>query len=230
MSTVNNDRTALDPTAGTMAGVDARNKSAMAETEDRFLIMLITQLRNQDPLNPMDNAQVTTQMAQMSTVAGIQQLNNTLLAVAGQMDVSQSMQAANLIGKQVLVPGSKVSLGTSQDGEKVAMPYGIDLVSGATSTVVQIKDSSGKVVREYDLGAKDAGVYSLEWDGLDNDGSPLADGSYTVSVLASNDGTAVTASPLTHGKVDSVAYTSSGLMLDLGLAGSFSLLDIRKIM
>ncbi len=219
MSTVNNDRTALDPTAGTMAGVDARNKSAMAETEDRFLTMLITQLRNQDPLNPMDNAQVTTQMAQMSTVAGIQQLNNTLLAVAGQMDVSQSMQAANLIGKQVLVPGSKVSLGTSQDGEKVAMPYGIDLVSGATSTVVQIKDSSGKVVREYDLGAKDAGVYSLEWDGLDNDGSPLADGSYTV-----------TASPLTHGKVDSVAYTSSGLMLDLGLAGSFSLLDIRKIM
>lgn len=122
MSTVNNDRTALDPTAGTMAGVDARNKSAMAETEDRFLTMLITQLRNQDPLNPMDNAQVTTQMAQMSTVAGIQQLNNTLLAVAGQMDVSQSMQAANLIGKQVLVPGSKVSLGTSQDGEKVACP------------------------------------------------------------------------------------------------------------
>ena len=82
MSTVNNDRNVLDPTAGAMAGVDARNKSAMAETEDRFLTMLITQLRNQDPLNPMDNAQVTTQMAQMSTVAGIQQLNTTLLAVA----------------------------------------------------------------------------------------------------------------------------------------------------
>ncbi|XOT97391.1 flagellar hook capping FlgD N-terminal domain-containing protein, partial [Alcaligenes pakistanensis] len=108
MSTVNNDRNVLDPTSGAMAGIDARNKSAMAETEDRFLTMLITQLRNQDPLNPMDNAQVTTQMAQMSTVAGIQQLNTTLMAVAGQMDVSQSMQAANLIGKEVLVPGEKV--------------------------------------------------------------------------------------------------------------------------
>lgn len=230
MSTVNNDRKAVDPTAGAMAGVDARNKSAMAETEDRFLTMLITQLRNQDPLNPMDNAQVTSQMAQMSTVSGIQQLNNTLLAVAGQMDVSQSMQAANLIGKDVLVPGEKVLLGSSQEGEKVAMPFGIDLVSGTTSTLVQIKDSSGKVVREFDLGAQKSGVYSMEWDGKDNDGSPLADGSYTVSVLASNDGNAVTASPLTHGMVDSVAYTSSGLMLDLGLAGTFSLLDIRKIM
>lgn len=230
MSTVNNDRTALDPTAGAMAGIDARNKSAMAETEDRFLTMLITQLRNQDPLNPMDNAQVTTQMAQMSTVAGIEKLNTTLMAVAGQMDVSQSMQAANLIGKEVLVPGEKVALGTSQEGEKVAMPFGIDLVSGTTSTKIFIKDSSGKVVREFDEGPMKAGVYSKEWDGLDNDGLPLADGAYTVSVLASNDGNAVTASPLTHGKVDSVAYTSSGLMLDLGLAGSFSLLDIRKIM
>ena len=160
MSTVNNDRTALDPTAGAMAGVDARNKSAMAETEDRFLTMLITQLRNQDPLNPMDNAQVTTQMAQMSTVAGIEKLNSTLMAVAGQMDVSQSMQAANLIGKEVLVPGEKVALGTSSEGEKVATPFGIDLVSGTTSTKIFIKDSSGKVVREFDEGPMKAGVYS----------------------------------------------------------------------
>lgn len=230
MSTVNNNRDVIDPYAGATGATDARNKSVMAETEDRFLTMLITQLRNQDPLNPMDNAQVTTQMAQMSTVAGIQQLNNTLLAVAGQMDVSQSMQAANLIGKNVLVPGEKVLLGSNAEGEKTATPFGMDLVSGTTSTTVHIKDSSGKVVREFNLGAKDSGVYSLEWDGLDNEGLPVADGSYTVSVLASNDGNAVTASALTHGKVDSVAYTSSGLMLDLGLAGSFSLLDIRKIM
>ncbi len=70
----------------------------------------------------------------------------------------------------------------------------------------------------------------MEWDGLDNDGLPLADGAYTAKVLASNDGEAVTAEALTYGKVGSVAYTSTGLKLDLGLAGSYSLLDIRKIM
>ncbi|HLT99229.1 MAG TPA: flagellar hook capping FlgD N-terminal domain-containing protein, partial [Burkholderiaceae bacterium] len=66
----------------------------LADTQERFMTMLITQLKNQDPMNPMDNAQITSQVAQLSTVTGINQLNQTLLALAGQLDVSQSMQAA----------------------------------------------------------------------------------------------------------------------------------------
>lgn len=227
MSTVNNN---VDASAAALGMASAQSKNLMADTQDRFLTLLVTQLRNQDPLNPMDNAQVTSQIAQLSTVNGITQLNNTLMAVAGQMDVTQSMQAAGLIGKDVLVPGSKVLLGSDAEGGKVATPFGIDLAGSSTTTKVQILDSSGKVVREYDKGALKAGVYSMEWDGLDNDGLPLADGAYTVQVLASNDGEAVTSEALTYGKVGSVAYTSSGLKLDLGLAGSYSLLDIRKIM
>lgn len=227
MSTVNNN---VDASAAALGMASAQSKNLMADTQDRFLTLLVTQLRNQDPLNPMDNAQVTSQIAQLSTVNGITQLNNTLMAVAGQMDVTQSMQAAGLIGKDVLVPGSKVLLGSDAEGGKVATPFGIDLAGSSTTTKVQILDSSGKVVREYDMGALKAGVYSMEWDGLDNDGLPLADGAYTAKVLASNDGEAVTAEALTYGKVGSVAYTSTGLKLDLGLAGSYSLLDIRKIM
>src|SRR5699024_5328398 len=90
----------------------AQNQDIMDSTQDRFLTLLVTQLRNQDPLSPIDNAQVTSQTAQLSTVNGIKQLNNTLLALSGQMDISQSMQAANLIGKSTLVPGTKVSLGS----------------------------------------------------------------------------------------------------------------------
>ncbi|WP_341667043.1 flagellar hook capping FlgD N-terminal domain-containing protein [Alcaligenes sp. SDU_A2] len=228
MTTVNNN---VDPaTAAAMGMANAQNKSLMADTQDRFLTLLVTQLRNQDPLNPMDNAQVTSQIAQMSTVNGITQLNNTLMAVAGQIDVTQSMQAAGMIGKEVLVPGAKIRLGSDADGQKVATPFGVDLTSATSSTLVQVLDSSGKVVREYDLGAKPAGVYALEWDGKDTGGQPLADGAYTTKVLASNDGQAVTAETLTYGKVGSVDYTSGGLKLDLGLAGSYSLLDIRKIM
>ncbi len=207
----------------------AQSQNVMADTQDRFLTLLVTQLQNQDPLNPLDNAQVTSQIAQMSTVSGITQLNNTLLAITGQMDVTQSMQAAGLIGKDVLVPGSKVLLGGGE-GEKVATPFGVDLYKPATSVDVQILDSSGKVVRTLEQGPLAAGVYSIEWDGLDDQGNALADGSYSMQVVALNEGEPVMAETLSYGKVNSVAYTSSGLQLDLGLAGSHSLLDIRKIM
>jgi len=209
------------------------SKGLMGETQDRFLTMLVTQLKNQDPMNPMDNAQVTTQIAQLSTVNGINQLNNTLLALSGQLDVGQSMQAASLIGKGVLVPGGKISLGTDpNDPEvRVATPFGVDMVSSVSKVVVSILDESGKVVRKIEMGPQEAGVLSLEWDGNDDAGVPLADGKYTFKVAAMNkDGEPVPVEALTYGKVESVAYTSSGLRLEMGLAGSASLLDVRKIM
>ncbi|WP_066454299.1 flagellar hook capping FlgD N-terminal domain-containing protein [Castellaniella caeni] len=216
--------------AGTLA--NAQSNSLMGDTQDRFLTLLVTQLQNQDPLNPMDNAEVTSQIAQLSTVQGIQQLNNTLLALSGQMDMSQSLQAANLIGKDILYPGDKISLGTdAETGAKVATPFGIDLMSGAAKVKVSILDSTGKAVREIDLDATDAGVYPLNWDGLDAAGAPVPDGAYTVQVAASDDkGQAVSADALTAGHVNSIAYTTEGLKLNLALGDKISLLDIRQVM
>ncbi len=227
--------TTVSGTAATNAATlaSAQNKSLMGDTQDRFLTLLVTQLQNQDPLNPMDNAQVTSQIAQLSTVNGIQQLNNTLLALSGQMDMSQSLQAASLIGKQVLVPGAKVSLGSDPADPtiKSATPFGIDLISGSAKTTVSIVDASGTLVRKLDLGALDAGVYPLAWDGKDGAGAPVADGAYSIQVAAVDaDGQPVSAQALSSGTVGSVAYTSEGLKLDLGLAGKVSLLDIRQIM
>lgn len=206
----------------------------MGDTEERFLTMLITQLQNQDPMNPMENDQITSQLAQLSTVQGIQQLNDTLLALSGQMDMSQSMQAANLIGKDVLVPGSKIAVGTDATNPdvKVATPFGIDLMSPATDVKVRILDGSGRMVREMEVDITEVGVYSLEWDGLDDSGLPVPDGAYHVEVVATTgeNNAPVAAEALRSGLVNSVAYTTQGLRLDLGLAGDYSLLDIRKIM
>ncbi len=227
MTTVNNVNNANNP-----AGMAAyqQNRDLMGDTQDRFLTLLVTQLQNQDPLNPMDNAQVTSQMAQLSTVNGINQLNNTLLALSGQMDVSQSMQAAGLIGKGVLVPGNKISLGVTDD-VATATPFGVDIISPAAKVVVSIMGPDGQLVRKIDLGSKEAGVYSVEWDGLGEGGTKLVEGKYTVEVAAlDSNGQPVAAEALTHGTVSSVAYTSGGLRIDMGLAGSYSLLDIRKIM
>ncbi len=235
MTTVNSTTDSNAAGAQAFAKVSGgAGQEMVAGTQDQFLTLLVTQLRNQDPLNPMDNAEVTSQIAQLSTVNGITQLNNTLLALSGQMDLSQSMQAANLIGKDVLVPGSKVSLGSStQDGvtTKVATAFGVDVISPAAKVVVTITDGGGKAVRQIQLDPQPAGVLNLQWDGKDDSGLPLADGAYVVQVAAMDaDGNPVPAEALTSGRVSSVSYASSGLQLDLGLAGTHSLFDIRKIM
>jgi flagellar basal-body rod modification protein FlgD len=213
------------------AMANAQANSMMGDTQDRFLTLLVTQLQNQDPLNPMDNAEVTSQIAQLSTVNGIQQLNNTLLALSGQMDMSQSLQAAGLIGKDILYPGEKVSLGSDPvSGDKTATPFGIDLMSGAAKTTVSITDAAGKVVRKIELDAHDAGVYPLSWDGLDDAGAPAPDGAYTVQVTASDDkGQPVSVAALTSGRINSVAYTTEGLKLNLALGDKISLLDVRQV-
>lgn len=219
--------------AAALAAANASTANVMSDTQNQFLTLLVTQLQNQDPLNPMDNAEVTSQIAQLSTVNGITQLNNTLLALTGQMDVSQSMQAANLIGKGVLVPGTKVSLGSDPDDPtiKQSTPFGVDIISPATKVIVTITDASGKAVRQMDLGALPVGVHSVSWDGKGDGGVPLTDGAYNIKVSALDaDGSPVSADALTYGTVSSVQYASTGPMIDLGLAGSYSLLDIRKIM
>lgn len=208
----------------------AANQNLLADTQERFLTLLVTQLRNQDPLNPMDNDQITSQVAQLSTVTGINQLNQTLLALSGQLDVSQSMQAANLIGKEILVPGTDVRVGTGEAGTHVTH-FGMELLSPAAGVRVNILDGSGKAVRTLELDAHQAGVYSLQWDGTDSTGATVPDGRYSVQVTAFDFNDApVAAGSLTSGKVTSVASSSGGVKLDLGLAGSFLLDDVRKIM
>lgn len=226
---------AIDEIYGPSASAALRmqNNNLTSDIEDRFLTLLVTQLQNQDPLNPMDNAEVTSQMAQLSTVTGIQQLNNTMLALSGQLDMSQSLQASNLIGKDILYPGQKISVGSNPEDEtlKSVTPFGIDLISPATQVTVTIMDKSGKPVYTEEMGPQSSGVYPMNWDGTDDKGLPLPDGSYSIEVKAVNEnGRQVAAEALTYGHVNSVAYTTEGLRLNLAKGEKISLLDIRQVM
>ncbi|ARP94317.1 flagellar hook capping FlgD N-terminal domain-containing protein [Bordetella genomosp. 13] len=206
--------------------------SAAQEIQDQFLTLLVTQLRNQDPLNPMQNAELTSQLAQISTVEGITNLNNTLLAISGQVDVSQSMNAAALIGRGVLVPGNEIALGTdAQDATKrSATPVGIDLQADAAEVEVKVLDSAGNVVRTMKLGKQDTGVLDVTWDGKNDGGQDVADGKYTFTVAATDaEGKRVEADALQYGLVNGVAYGTNGLRLQLGMGKQASMLDIRKI-
>ena len=198
--------------------------SQLAATQDRFLALLVAQMKNQDPLNPMDNAQVTSQMAQLSTVSGINQLNATVQALSASMASAQSLQAASMIGHAALVPGTQIDLMKGQSDAAV------ELTQPADKVTVTISDSKGNVVRTLQLGAQDAGVINFKWDGMDNTGTAVADGAYKFSATAVLGGKSSTPTTLSYGLVSSVSLTSNGAMLNMGTLGEVGLDAVRQIL
>lgn len=204
-------------------GAAAKN-STVAETQDRFLKLLVTQMKNQDPLNPMDNAQVTSQMAQLSTVTGIDKLNVTLQALSDSMMTNQSMQAAAMIGHAVLVPGKGVDMANGKGFG------GIDLAQSADTVDIAIYDQAGALVRNFSLGAQSSGLVNWQWDGRDNSGVSMADGTYTFTVDATRAGKKVDAATLQFGMVNSVTQGKQGVELTVGSLGGVALSQVRQIL
>jgi flagellar basal-body rod modification protein FlgD len=196
-----------------------------AESEQRFLKLLVTQLNNQDPLNPLDNAQLTSQLAQMSTVSGIEKLNSAFQSLLAQSGSSQVLQSANLIGRTVLVPGNDLALKPGVD-----VPFAVDVTGAADTVKVSITNAAGEVVRNFDLGALPPGVKTLSWDGLADNGAPVVAGVYTVNVGALGGDSKIVANALTYAKVSSVAQQGNGVSLDLGAGRKASLSDVKLIL
>jgi len=199
------------------------SKSDTAATQDRFLSLLMAQLKNQDPLNPLDNAQVTSQLAQLSTVQGIEDMNKNLQALAASLGTNQVTQAANLIGHGVLVPGDSIS---PTELENV---LGFELSRPADKVTAGIFDTSGKLVRSFDLGARQDGANMLAWDGLTDAGVPAAAGQYQFKIEAVQGGKPVSATALNLGMVNSVSQSSQGVQLNLTGRDSVGYADIRQI-
>jgi len=207
-----------DSTGVSGSTVGATN--AIKAQEDRFLKLLVAQMKNQDPLNPLDNAQVTSQMAQLSTVTGIEKLNATLAAFTK----SQSFDAVGMIGHYVVVPGSALAL---SGGVGTA---GVELPADADSVKVSIYDEDKKLVRQLDLGAQEAGPLMFAWDGRNDAGTALADGVFSFAVTATAEGKSVSPVGLTVGLVKSVLMDASGAALSVQDVGEVDLGDIRQVL
>ncbi|TXI24761.1 MAG: flagellar hook assembly protein FlgD [Nitrosomonas sp.] len=199
-------------------------KKEEIDPQDRFLKLLVTQMKNQNPLKPLDNAEVTSQIAQISTVTGIEKLNTTLQSLVSDANSRRSLEAATMIGREVLVPGSIMKL---EDGEGLA---GIELTEGADKVTMTIKDSAGVKVREIDLGAKAAGINPIIWKGDTESGAAAANGNYKFTVSAWRDGQEINVTPLAVGKVESVSTSDKGPTLDVGDLGHVNLSDIKQIL
>lgn len=199
-------------------------KSVAEEAQDRFMTLLVTQMKNQDPLNPLDNAQVTSQLAQLSTVTGIDKLNESLIGLMGSYQASQSMQAANMIGHGVLAPGSGVGL---VEGQAL---LGVELTTPVDKLRVTIFDANGREVRKLDLGAQQPGTIPVAWDGKTEDGTTLEDGNYTFKVEAMLGSEKMEATALQFGMVASVSTNAQGVKLSVPGMGEVKFTDVRQIL
>lgn len=189
-----------------------------------FLELLTAQLQNQNPMEPISNSDFLGEMAQFSTVSGIGDLNTAFTSLASQLTSSQSLQAANLVGHQVLVPSSTGELGSSGG------LMGAVEVSSSGPVTVQIRDSSGALVRTLDLGTQAAGLASFSWDGKDAGGSACPAGSYSISAQVGNASGSAAATVDVAATVQSVSLGSDGLSLQLYGLGSVAFSDVRQIL
>lgn len=187
--------------------------SSAEGVEDRFLTLLVTQMQNQDPLNPMENAELTSQLAQINTVKGISSLNTTMEKLLTSYSDALSMQSSALIGKNILSAGNKLPLGES------GAIGGFNLAGDVDQAVVTITDSKGVKVNQLSLGELKSGVNDFYWDGKDADGKALDQGDYSFSVAATQGGKSVNATALQLGMVSALVRSSNGFQLEL-LGGS----------
>jgi flagellar basal-body rod modification protein FlgD len=209
---------------GLLGGAAAKKDEAQ-DINDRFLKLLVAQMKNQDPLNPLDNAQVTSQMAQINTVTGINNLNTTVGKLLEQFTGLQALQAAQLAGRDVLVSGNRLQVGAEGPGIGA-----VELASGASSVEVDIRDANGLLVRTLDLGALDAGTTRLNWDGRTDAGVAAAPGSYTFAARGSDGGKELAVSALMTARVEGVRVENGAVQLVLAGLGSVAYADIKQIL
>lgn len=221
LNSSNFDYSTLNPTSSTTT--TATGNSAV-EIQNRFLTLLTTQLRAQDPMNPMDNSQMTSQMAQISTVSGLEGVNSAVKAMTESQAASQSLLATMLIGRQVLSPNKTLTLA---DGKAVGT---IEFAKPADAVSVTVRNSAGAVVDSFEMGAQKAGQFVFSWDGKGTDGSTQAAGDYTFEVNATAAGVAVNATMMAPTKVTSVAWDKGVPMFVVSSGARLPVSDIRQIL
>jgi len=201
-------------TAATLGGTD-------------FLTLMLAQLKNQDPTSPVDSNTFLTQLAQLSEVQGITQLNTSFSSLSSSVSAGQALQASSLLGHQALVTSS-----TAQLAANGTVSGAVNVPQSTSSVVLSIADSGGNVVRTIGLGAQSAGLANYSWDGKESNGAQAPAGTYTLSVAcAGQTKTSTAATTLVNGTVESVSMGagSAGLTLNVAGVGSVAFSSLQQI-
>lgn len=201
------------PSAQSLLQGDPANQEESQDVmgKDDFLQLLVTQLKTQDPMNPMEDQEFAAQLAQFSSLEQLMNLNESFSNQSAISERLNSSMAADLLGKEVQTMGNAIEW--TGDGE---VPLSFNLDSPASDVKIVVHDSTGQSVFEQDVGSLNDGFHEFAWDGMDADGNEVPNGSYTFSVEAiGSDGESVEVSPFVNGTVDRVTFGSGGPMLQI---------------
>lgn len=224
MSTVGSTSQTTQSVLAGLQRTESVNKKSTDDQKTQFLTLLTTQLRNQDPMNPMENAEVTSQLAQMSTVDGIERLNGLFQSFVDGQASADGVNAAALLGRGVLVEGKALSL------TEAGAVGGLEIDGPADKVTLTIRDSSGIAVANIEMKDLDAGSHNFVWDGTADDGTRAADGVYSISVAATLGGEKVAGRTLQFAPVTSIIRGPTSTDVQVGSLGIFKLSDIKQIL
>ncbi|MBU8976724.1 flagellar hook assembly protein FlgD [Lysobacter sp. MMG2] len=210
MTSISDFATSLGTNA---TGSDTKKKADSLGQAD-FLRLMTEQLQHQDPLNPMQNSEFLGQLAQFSTVQGIQGLQSSMDGFSSSLATDQMLRGASLVGRNVLVPSAKMSLGAEGNVN------GVVAAPDSGTVTFEITDANGQSVRKFTVQAEKAGEVSFEWDGKDADGKRLPAGTYGVTASYGSGETKKDLSTYVEARVDSVTVGSDGVFLDLAGLGT----------
>lgn len=208
---------------GTTAGLTAAATGAMGRNE--FLKLLVTQLENQDPLEPLKDQEFVAQLATFSSLEQLIDMNKRMDGLlSGQTDLVNS-QALNLVGRAVVADTAGQVRVDGASAEEVIY----ELPQTTSKVSIEIADSTGKVVRAFDSDQITAGRHSFRWDGLDDADHAVADGTYTVRISTNDGKTTAKLRTFTVLPVDGIRFDASGLsMISRGRVIPFSsVLEVR---
>ncbi len=220
--------TTVDPAVLQSLGLTRQPAAKSAKLgQDEFLKLMVTQLKNQDPMKPLASGEFLSQIAQFSTVTGIQDLEASFKTLSGSLYSNQALQASSLVGRTVLVPsaGGLLPSGGSLTGA-------VDLTAGTPQLTVGIYDGSGQLVRRMALGTQAAGQVSFSWDGRTDAGTQAAPGVYRMKAEAEVGGQSVAMDTLVASRVESVVLgqPGGGIQLNLTGLGGVDFAAVRQIM
>ncbi|MBT1443068.1 flagellar hook assembly protein FlgD [Shewanella sp. JM162201] len=214
-------------------GVRLQTNAAVPEakkqelTQEDFFALLSQQLSMQDPFKPVENDQMIAQMASFSTVDGIAKLNDHILNLNTVMTSSQALQASGLVGQKVLIPSATGNVSKEEPNIKgvISTPTKIDQIT------VRIEDAKGQLVKSFTVDGSEGGNIDVNWDGLDAEGKPVAEGNYTIKASGKVDGKAQELPVSTYAHVTSVSLgtAATGAILNLRGVGGIKLTDVLAV-
>ncbi|MEM6512659.1 MAG: flagellar hook assembly protein FlgD [Pseudomonadota bacterium] len=191
---------------------ETRSEGELAQED--FLTLMITQFRNQDPFEPMENGEFLGQIAQFSTVSGIEDLNSSFSSLAASIQGEQALQAASLVGRSVLAVADSGYVSPEQP-----LRGAVDLEEPVSGLQIDIRNAAGEVVRRLTTGEQPAGLVDFQWNGTDSSGRALPPGNYEVSARFQTGSRVESLETLIRSDIRSVTLGQQGQGMTLNLVG-----------